>query len=67
MDPLPDLSVVKALQVLSWAAGCGNLGLIADPSSIHQAFVKVSLCTHLQWWVVIKMHIMCTVLPSNRL
>ncbi|XP_064393950.1 probable ubiquitin carboxyl-terminal hydrolase FAF-X [Halichondria panicea] len=40
VDPLPDLSVVKALQMLSWAAGCGNLALIADPSNIHETFVK---------------------------
>ncbi len=48
VDPLPDLSVVKALQMLSWAAGCGNLALIADPSNIHETFVKVSPCTRLQ-------------------
>lgn len=42
VQPLPDLGVVKALQVMTWAAGCGNLALMANPTSLHQSFIKVS-------------------------
>ncbi len=41
MSPLPDLSVVKSLQLLGWAAACGDILQVQDPTSIHQHFIKV--------------------------
>jgi len=41
ISPLPDLSVVKALQLLGWATACGDILQTQDPTSIHQHFVKV--------------------------
>ena len=40
-SPLPDFSVVKALQLLVWSAACGDFSLSQDPTNIHQMFVKV--------------------------
>ena len=40
-NPLPDISVAKALQLLGWAAACGDITLAQDPTSIHQHLVRV--------------------------
>ena len=39
--PLPDISVVKALQLLGWAAACGDITQAQDPASIHQHVLRV--------------------------
>ncbi len=40
-NPLPDIAVAKALQLLGWAAACGDITLAQDPASIHQHLLKV--------------------------
>ena len=42
LSPLPDISVVKSLQLLGWSAACGDISLAQDASTIHQYFLKVS-------------------------
>lgn len=43
LSPLPDISVVKSLQLLGWSAACGDISLAQDASIIHQYFLKVAL------------------------
>ena len=43
LSPLPDISVVKSLQLLGWSAACGDISLAQDASIIHQYFLKVVL------------------------
>lgn len=41
-DPLPDLSAIKSVQRLSWAAGVGMLHLMQSTNEeIHKAYDKV--------------------------
>ena len=40
----PDLSVVKSVQKISWAAGCGALHLIhATNEEVHKCYEKVGV------------------------
>jgi ubiquitin carboxyl-terminal hydrolase 9/24 len=41
-SPLPDVSVVRSIQLLAWSAACGDVSLASDPTSIHNAFTKLS-------------------------
>ena len=52
LSPLPDLSVVKALQLLAWSAACGDISLALDATTVHQFFTKVSatMLISLQAW-----------------
>ena len=43
LSPLPDISVVKSLQLLGWSAACGDISLAQDAATIHQYFLKVAL------------------------
>lgn len=40
LSPLPDISVVKSLQLLGWSAACGDISLAQNASTIHQYFLK---------------------------
>lgn len=42
ISPLPDVSVVRSIQLLAWSAACGDVSLSSDPTSIHNAFTMVS-------------------------
>ena len=46
ISPLPDISVVRSIQLLAWSAACGDVSLSSDPTSIHNAFTKVSTKLH---------------------
>ena len=50
LSPLPDISVVKSLQLLGWSAACGDISLAQDASTIHQYFLKVSICLCSRDW-----------------
>ena len=41
ISPLPDVSVVRSIQLLAWSAACGDVSLSSDPTSIHNAFTLV--------------------------
>ena len=50
LSPLPDISVVKSLQLLGWSAACGDISLAQDASTIHQYFLKVAICLCTRDW-----------------
>ena len=50
LSPLPDVSVVKSLQLLAWSAACGDISLAQDASTIHQYFLKVAICLCTRDW-----------------
>jgi ubiquitin carboxyl-terminal hydrolase 9/24 len=49
ISPLPDISVVRSIQLLAWSAACGDVSLSSDPTSIHNAFTKVSTELHVMY------------------
>ncbi|CAI8002162.1 Probable ubiquitin carboxyl-terminal hydrolase FAF-X [Geodia barretti] len=42
ISPLPDVSVVRSIQLLAWSAACGDVSLSSEPTSIHNAFTMLS-------------------------
>ena len=64
ISPLPDISVVRSIQLLAWSAACGDVSLSSDPTSIHNAFTKVSTELHVMYITVhvhtVYIHCTCT-------
>ena len=63
---MPDISVVRSIQLLAWSAACGDVSLASDPTSIHNAFTKVSqLCSNCHYYGMVtqkSVHVVCVLL-----